>query len=149
MTREEAIEALTSKDVCNPDIMLEALEMAIKALEQEPSRDMEEIKKTMEYARKRGQMTEDTKRALEIIKPIADELRLDVTADEKILYINDIGIGISMNSTYATIMEFVGYLYLNHYTKRFRGIKVDADTKEWITRYWIDDKLLKKLRGTE
>lgn len=34
MTREEAIEALTSKDVCNSDMMLEALEMAIEALEQ-------------------------------------------------------------------------------------------------------------------
>lgn len=34
MTREEAIEALTSKDVCNSDMMLEALDMAIKALEQ-------------------------------------------------------------------------------------------------------------------
>ena len=34
MTREEAIEALTSKDVCNSDIMLEALEMAIEALKQ-------------------------------------------------------------------------------------------------------------------
>lgn len=34
MTREEAIEALTSKDVCNPDLILEALDMAIEALEQ-------------------------------------------------------------------------------------------------------------------
>ena len=33
MTREEAIEALTSKDVHNSDIMLEALDMAISALE--------------------------------------------------------------------------------------------------------------------
>ena len=36
MTREEAIEALTSKDVHNSDIMFEALDMAVKALEQEP-----------------------------------------------------------------------------------------------------------------
>ncbi len=36
MTREEAIEALTSKDVHNSDKMLEALDMAVKALEQEP-----------------------------------------------------------------------------------------------------------------
>ena len=41
MTIEEAIEALTSKDVCNSGIMLEALEMAIKALEQERSRSAE------------------------------------------------------------------------------------------------------------
>lgn len=36
MTREEAIEALTSKDVSNSDVMLEALEMAINALKKEP-----------------------------------------------------------------------------------------------------------------
>ena len=39
MTREEAIEALTSKDVHNSDKMLEALDMAVKALEQEPCED--------------------------------------------------------------------------------------------------------------
>lgn len=42
MTKEEAIEALKSKDVCNPDLMLEALEMAIKALEQELKTEREE-----------------------------------------------------------------------------------------------------------
>lgn len=36
MTRQEAIEALTSKDVSNSDVMLKALEMAINALKQEP-----------------------------------------------------------------------------------------------------------------
>lgn len=36
MTREEAIETLTSKDVCNSDMMLEALDMAIKALKERP-----------------------------------------------------------------------------------------------------------------
>lgn len=36
MTKEEAIETLTSKDVHNSDKMLEALDMAIKSLEQEP-----------------------------------------------------------------------------------------------------------------
>lgn len=35
MTKEEAIEALTSKDVCNSDMMLEALDMAIEALNQQ------------------------------------------------------------------------------------------------------------------
>ncbi len=39
MLREEAIEALTSKDVHNSDKMLEALDMAIKVLEQEPCED--------------------------------------------------------------------------------------------------------------
>lgn len=32
MTRAEAIEALTNKDVCNPEIMLEALDIAINSL---------------------------------------------------------------------------------------------------------------------
>lgn len=39
MTKEEAIETLTSKDVHNSDKMLEALDMAIKSLEQEPILD--------------------------------------------------------------------------------------------------------------
>lgn len=39
MTKEEAIKALTSKDVSNPDIMLEALEMAIEALKQESKKE--------------------------------------------------------------------------------------------------------------
>lgn len=34
MTNKEAIEALTSKEVCNSEIMLEALDVAIKALKQ-------------------------------------------------------------------------------------------------------------------
>ena len=39
MTKEEAIETLTSKDVHNSDKMLEARDMAIKSLEQEPILD--------------------------------------------------------------------------------------------------------------
>lgn len=38
-------------------------------------------------------MTEDTKRAIEIIKPIADELNIPVDADESLLYSGDQVIG--------------------------------------------------------
>ena len=38
-------------------------------------------------------MTEDTKKAMEIIKPLADELNITVKADNRILYIDEIGIG--------------------------------------------------------
>lgn len=48
MTREEALEALTNKDVCNPNVMLEALDMAIEALKQEPCDDAISRKKTLE-----------------------------------------------------------------------------------------------------
>ena len=54
-------------------------------------------------------MTKDTERALEIIAPIAKELGVKVTADDNLLYINnDGGIGITFNSTRATVLEFVG-----------------------------------------
>ena len=39
MTNKEAIEALTSNVVENPELMYEALDMAIKALEQKPCED--------------------------------------------------------------------------------------------------------------
>lgn len=55
-------------------------------------------------------MTEDTARALEIIKPLANELNIRVRADGRYLFCNGQAIGIMYNSTHATIMEFIGYL---------------------------------------
>ena len=89
-------------------------------------------------------MTEDTKRALEIIKPIADELNITVDADEKLLYVNDFAIGIAMNSTFATLKEFIGVLIIG-YDKYFRRINLDEDQMDIIKRYWITPELLKKI----
>lgn len=82
-------------------------------------------------------MTEDTKRALEIIKPLADELHINLEANENVLYMNKQGIGIACNSTYATLMEMVGYIFLKVYVQEFRGYYDDlGDVPEFVKRYW-------------
>ena len=91
-------------------------------------------------------MTEDTRRALEIIKPIAEELNIDVSADDKLLYINNFAIGISMNSTYATLHEFIGVLMVE-YDKHFRKIDLSKDQHNIIKRYWFSLEQLAKIRG--
>ena len=84
-------------------------------------------------------MTDDTRRALEIIKPFADEFCYEVTADKDKLYIKrynyDAEIGISCNSTWATVMEFLGYLFMTQYTERFRPINLTKKQKDAIMRY--------------
>lgn len=89
-------------------------------------------------------MTEDTRRALEIIKPIAKELNVKVDADNSILYLGDQAIGIGCNSTYATVMEAIGYFFLMEYT-HWRKVDVTKETGEDIRRYWISRTALKKL----
>ena len=66
-------------------------------------------------------MTEDTKRAVEIIRPICDELKLSVSADDTVLQIGDVRVGIDANSTYATLMEAIGILFVKKYPE-FRRI---------------------------
>lgn len=81
-------------------------------------------------------MTKDTEKALEIIEPIAKELNIEVSADDDFLYINnDGGIGISCNSTRATLMEFVGWL-IYYYDRIFRDIKLTDEQLEIIRTFW-------------
>lgn len=91
-------------------------------------------------------MTDDTKRALEIIKPMADELNIKVDADDRLLYCNEQAIGIGCNSTYATIMEFVGYVIVKEYSKWHRFTpRLFTDIK----RFWVSKEMLKKLQSEE
>ena len=85
-------------------------------------------------------MTEDTKKALEILKPICDLLRMEIDADENIMTIDGQKVGISCNSTYATVMEGIGYLFLIAYANRFREHYLSDETKEAIKRYWLKKK---------
>ena len=94
-------------------------------------------------------MTDDTKRALEIIQPIAEKLNIKVSADDKILYLDGMGIGISMNSTYATLMEFIGWLFMVKYDPDFRKVKLTEEQQETIGLYWITPEILKKLEIKE
>ena len=86
-------------------------------------------------------MTEDTKRALKVIEPLAHELGISVTADDNLLYIGnvhmpDVNIGISCNSTWATIWEFIGCMMLE-YDNEFRAVHLDEKQKDIIKRYWV------------
>lgn len=92
------------------------------------------------------EMTEDTKRAIEIMKPICGLLGIDLSADGGMLYIGDQAIGIACNSTYATCMEAIGYLFMEEWPKFRRGSVPDACLKLEITRYWISKAAFKKLK---
>ena len=87
-------------------------------------------------------MTEDTKRALEIIKPLADELNIGVRADKNFLYLNGQAIGIACNSTYATIMEFIGYLIF--LWSKDKCDPVSCAMTRRIRRYWFSEAQLKQ-----
>lgn len=79
-------------------------------------------------------MSNDTKRALEIIAPMANELHIQIAADQYYLYCDSQAIGIACNSTYATIMEFVGYLVFLWAADR--EIKLPKEIDKRIKRYW-------------
>lgn len=92
------------------------------------------------------EMAEDTKRAIEIMKPICGLLGIDLSADGGMLYIGDQAIGIACNSTYATCMEVIGYLFLEEWPKfRYESVR-DASLELSIKRYWISKAALKKLK---
>ncbi len=91
-------------------------------------------------------MTEDTKKALEIIQPLAGILGIDVEADKRFLYMDGQAIGISCNSTHATVMEMIGWIFAERYLKGFRLIKIpDEEMEDGIKRYWISKEKMEKI----
>ena len=83
-------------------------------------------------------MSEDTKRALEIIAPMAKELSIMVRADDKFLYCNGQAIGIGCNSAYATINEFIAYAFLMVWTKdKYLYCEISEELEERIKRHWF------------
>ena len=89
-------------------------------------------------------MTEDTKRALEIIEPMAKELNIDVSADDRLLYCNGQAIGIACNSSYATVKEFLGYAMILIGQREDRWEVPEKYASE-IKRYWISKEQMAKL----
>ena len=90
-------------------------------------------------------MTKDTERALEIIAPIAKELRIEVTADDTFLYCNGQAIGIDCNSAYATIKEFIGYVFATVYKHDvfdMHGENVPAKVMQRVKSYWFTNEQL-------
>lgn len=90
-------------------------------------------------------MTEDTKRALEIIEPMAKELNIDISADDRLLYCNGQAIGIACNSAYATIKEFLGYAMIWLGERESYRWKVPEKYAIEIKRYWVSKDQMKKL----
>lgn len=96
------------------------------------------------------EMTEDTRRAIEIISPLANELNISIKATESLLFMNGQAIGISCNSTYATLMEIIGWIFLGKYCHDFRAVDIDwNEAQETIMRYWVTNDVLKKIGGLE
>lgn len=94
-------------------------------------------------------MTEDTKRALEVITPMAKELNIKVSADRNFLYCNGQAIGIGCNSTYATIKEFIGYVFATVYKHDvfdMHGEKIPLKVMGRVKDYWFTAEQLKKFR---
>ena len=81
-------------------------------------------------------MTPDTGRALANIRPLALDLGIEVTADDNFLYCNGQPIGIGCNSTYATEVEFIGYLMIWLQENEYR-FKKSSEWKKSIQRYWF------------
>ena len=92
-------------------------------------------------------MTNDTEKAMEIIKPMAKELNIDVSADDHCLYCNGQAIGIACNSTFATINEFLGYAMLRMMSRnpsRWRGVPNGFDQQ--VKKYWVSSATLRDWR---
>lgn len=93
-------------------------------------------------------MTPDTERAIEIVKPIADELGIKVSATDNHLiceYHSVITyIGITYNSTYATLMEFIGYL-IDYYCDH-KEVDPGEELNERYHRYWRTAEAVEQIR---
>lgn len=90
-------------------------------------------------------MTKDTEKALEIIAPMAKELCIEVTADDTFLYCNGQAIGIGCNSAYATIKEFIGYVFATVYKHdvfNMHGENVPAKVMKRVKSYWFTNEQL-------
>ena len=91
-------------------------------------------------------MTKDTVDALRAIGPIASALGIEIKADDKFLYCNGQAIAIGCNSTYATIMGFIGYVLIAEYDGRFILTEdLPSYYKKRVKEYWFSDEQLKKV----
>lgn len=85
-------------------------------------------------------ITPDIEKAVKILLPICEELGYQIHADGSVMTIGGQKIGVRFNSTYATVMEGLGFLFLREYRNRFRQHMLSGDTMEAIKRYWIKEK---------
>lgn len=95
-------------------------------------------------------MTDDTKQALEAIEPIAKALNIQVSADDKFLYLNGQAIGIGCNSAWATVNEFIGYAFLTVWMKdKYMYCDMSDELRDRIKRYWFTPEQLEQVIRAE
>lgn len=95
-------------------------------------------------------MTDDTKQALEAIEPIAKVLNIQVSADDKFLYLNGQAIGIWCNSAWATVNEFIGYAFLTVWMKdKYMYCDMSDELLDRIKRYWFTPEQLEQVIRAE
>ena len=83
-------------------------------------------------------MTQDTQRALDMLRPIAYQLGIQISADDEKLYCNGQAIGIGCNSTYATIKEFMGYaLWYEGEHRCPERWKMPKKYAEKVQEFWV------------
>ena len=90
-------------------------------------------------------MTKDTERALEAIRPIAKELNIEVDANNRFLFCNGQAIGISCNSTYATIKEFLGYA-MYWIGKKDVRYTIPRSLMQQIKEFWVPGNRVQEIR---
>lgn len=95
-------------------------------------------------------MSDDTKRALETIQPMANELGIQVRADGQFLYCNGQAIGIGCNSAWATINEFIAYAFLKIWAKdKYMYCEITDELMDRIKRYWFTPEQLEQVIRAE
>ena len=85
-------------------------------------------------------ITPDIERAVKILLPICEELGYQIYSDGSVMTIDGQKIGVSCNSTYATLMEGLGFLFLRGYVEGFRHHSISQASQEAIKRYWIKER---------
>jgi hypothetical protein len=78
---------------------------------------------------------------------MAKELHIQVDADNSFLYCNGQAIGIGCNSTYATIKEFIGYVFATVYKHDVFDLHGEAVPPKVMARvkdYWFTKEQMKK-----
>lgn len=85
-------------------------------------------------------ITPDIERAVKLLQPICDELDIKLSADGSVMTIGGQKIGVSCNSTYATVMEAIGFLFYHEYAHGFRAHDISSETNEAVKRYWLPKK---------
>ena len=85
-------------------------------------------------------ITPDIAEAVKALRPICDGLNIELSADGSVMNIGGQKIGVSCNSTYATVMEGLGFLFLRGYAEGFRHHSISQASQEAIKRYWIKER---------